>query len=257
MYKISIITPSLNQDKFIEECILSVRNQSYANKEHIIIDGGSSDGTLSILKKYSDSIYWISELDRGQSDAINKGFRMASGDLIGWLNADDIYEPNIFGTVSDYFNRNPEIDMLYGDFKLINESGETIRLIQEYNFDYKALKFGINSIAGQAVFFKKSILKNTGFLDINLHYAMDYELWTRISKDFNIQHIPQVLGNFRLYSNCKSVAHPEKTKKEMDIILKRIHGKLGIKFYLVNLYYRYKRKIIKTLRLFARERYIR
>jgi glycosyltransferase involved in cell wall biosynthesis len=128
--KISVITPSLNQGKYIEECILSVLNQGYDNFDHIIIDGGSTDNTLTVLRKYKHLI-WVSEPDEGQSDAINKGFKMASGEIIGWLNADDRYLPGTFHSVAEYMSRWPDVDLIYGDYRWIDAEGRVIKLRKE------------------------------------------------------------------------------------------------------------------------------
>ena len=120
--KISIVTPSLNQAKFLEKTIQSVLAQNYSDLEYIIIDGGSTDGSVEIIKKYQDKIaYWVSEKDRGQSHGINKGFALATGDIFAWLNSDDTYMPGALHTVAEYFSKDSDLDFLYGDVNLINE----------------------------------------------------------------------------------------------------------------------------------------
>ena len=128
--KISIVTPSLNQGQFIKRTILSVLKQGCHNIEYIVMDGGSTDNTVEILKKYEDRLIWKSEPDRGQSHAINKGFRMATGEIIGWLNSDDTYEPDALKTVIQFFSEHPEIDLIYGDCNMIDENDNIIGMFQ-------------------------------------------------------------------------------------------------------------------------------
>ena len=127
--KFSVITPSFNNAQYIEQTIKSVLEQNYPNFEHIVIDGGSTDGTVEILKKHSH-LKWVSEKDEGQADALNKGFRMATGDIIAWINSDDWYEPNIFGNIAEWFERNPDKNIVMGDCNLIDPArndGEVAR----------------------------------------------------------------------------------------------------------------------------------
>jgi glycosyltransferase involved in cell wall biosynthesis len=140
--KISIITPSFNQGRFIADAIESVANQDYQNKEHIIIDAQSTDETLDVLKSYSHykHLKWISEPDKGQSDALNKGFKLANGDIIGWLNADDFYHKKCFTSVVDFFNKNTSVDILYGDYHWIDDKGKLIQKRKEIDFDSFVLK---------------------------------------------------------------------------------------------------------------------
>ena len=139
--KVSIITPSYNQGQFIEETILSAKNQDYPNIEHIVIDGNSTDSTLDILHKYDNDIIWISEPDRGQSDALNKGFRIATGEIIGWLNSDDIYLPGAVKKAVDALMNNPKFDIVYGDYLIIDENSKVLLKKREINFDHFSLFF--------------------------------------------------------------------------------------------------------------------
>src|SRR5690242_2067533 len=146
MLKMSIVTPSYNQGDYIEACLRSVQSQNYPVVEHIVVDGGSTDGTVAILRRYCEMagwqhLRWVSEKDGGQSDALNKGFRMASGDVIGWLNSDDLYSPNCFRVVSDTFIASNGVDLVYGDYAWANDRGEILRVRREIPFNKFVLYF--------------------------------------------------------------------------------------------------------------------
>jgi len=208
--KISIVTPSLNQGRFLSQCIESVLTQNYPNLEFIIIDGGSTDETISVIKKYESEIhYWISEPDDGQSDAINKGFRRASGDLVAWLNADDYYLPGTFCKVAEGYRLHQTAPFYFGDGLRVDEIGGVIsnffptgRLI----FDHQALVMGLNYILQPSTFINHEALVKVGYLDISLHYGMDSDLWMRLSA-FGIPYvIDSVLSATREYSTTKTAS---------------------------------------------------
>ncbi len=208
--KISIITPSYNQAKFIERTILSVLSQNHPNLEYIVIDGGSTDGTIEILKKYSDKIIWKSEKDNGQSDAINKGFKIATGDIIAYLNSDDTYESETLRKVTDFFQKNLTKKWVYGKCKIINEKDQEIRKpITWYknlllkNYSYKKL-LTENFISQPATFWKKEILNEIGNFNTTENFCMDYEFWLRIGQKYPAGIINSYLANFRYYINSKS-----------------------------------------------------
>lgn len=225
--KISIVTPSLNQGNFIEEATLSVLNQRYPDYEHIVVDGGSQDQTLDILRKYSSKtkkLRWISEPDRGQSDALNKGFRLASGDIIGWLNADDRYLPGCFSRVIDFFSRNPDVDVVYGDYRFIDEKGKIIKLRKEIDFDFFILKYlHVLYIPSTATFFRRKIIDDGNFLSEDYHYAMDYEFFLRLAlKGYKFAHIPEYLADFRWHPESKSTKAANKQRLEQERALENM-----------------------------------
>jgi glycosyltransferase involved in cell wall biosynthesis len=209
--KISIVTPSWNQAGFIEQTILSVSGQQCnCPVEHIIIDGGSTDGTRELLEKYQNTVRFISEPDRGMSDALNKGFDRTEGDVIGWLNSDDLYLPGALEHVSHFFSDHPECGWLYGHCMMIGEDGlEVRRWISSYKA-MKAKKFSYerllveNYISQPAVFFRKEFLKSAGFLDISLKSAMDYDLWLRMARISSPGIIPETLAAFRVHGTSIS-----------------------------------------------------
>jgi glycosyltransferase involved in cell wall biosynthesis len=216
---VSIVTPSLNQGSFIEATILSVKNQTYPRVEHIVIDGCSTDGTLDILRKYHDTIIWTSEPDRGQSDAINKGWKMAKGEILAYLNSDDTYEPWAVETAVKFFAEHPDIMMVYGDCVFINEHSAVIRQYRAGEFDLKKMLYHENNVPQPTVFFKRAVLKEVGYLDTNLHMAMDFDFWIRISLKLKIGYIHRLLANFRMYPGTKTVSKGYMTGSEHLYIL--------------------------------------
>lgn len=201
--KISIVTPSFNSAKYIEDCIQSVLNQNYPNFEHIIIDGGSTDGTIEILKKYPHLI-WISELDEGQSDALNKGFKMARGEIIGLLNSDDVYLPGTFYKVINELN-NTEIDGVYsniyfGDKKL----NITRKLITHKPIKWLSLFHCF--IPSTSFFFKRKIIDDGILIDKKIHITMDKDFLARILfADYKVKYIEDNFAIFRWHENNKSI----------------------------------------------------
>ncbi|MBI3306457.1 MAG: glycosyltransferase [Candidatus Omnitrophica bacterium] len=205
--------PSYNQAGFIKESIESVLRQTFPSFELLVIDGGSTDGTVEILRKIQDSrLRWISEKDKGQADAINKGFKMASGNILAWLNADDLYFPNALTTVGNFFAQHPQTLWAIGQCTIINEHGKEIRKwVSAYKswrlsqYSYSAL-LSENFIPQMSVFFRKdAIAKVGGGVDENLHYAMDYDLWLRLGKQFEPGFIPEPVAKFRMYAATKSI----------------------------------------------------
>jgi glycosyltransferase involved in cell wall biosynthesis len=220
---ISIITPSYNQAEFLEETILSVLSQKYSHKEYIVIDGGSSDGSIDIIRRYSPELdYWISEPDRGQSHAINKGFAIAGGDVFAWLNSDDTYMPGALQTVAECFAQNPDVDLIYGDIIYTDLSGKTVRRRHVFSsMSYETLLY--HDYLGQpAVFFRRSLWDKVGPLDESLHYCMDWELWLRMWKVCHAMHLPRILATYRLHQAAKSNAEDSTFwLKQMHLVQQR------------------------------------
>ncbi|MFC1843879.1 glycosyltransferase family 2 protein [Thermodesulfobacteriota bacterium] len=201
--KISIITPSFNHAKYIEDTILSVMKQDYQNYEHLVIDGGSKDGTIDILKKYPH-LRWISEKDDGQSNAINKGFRMSTGDIIAWINSDDYYENNIFSDIVDFFKNNKECYFLYGDITFVDVNKNTLCINSGNNVTYKNLLTNPDIVRQSSCFWKREILDDIGYLDESLHLIMDYDYFLRIGKKFNLYYFSKNLSYFRYHNEGKT-----------------------------------------------------
>ncbi|OGU35640.1 MAG: hypothetical protein A2068_13840 [Ignavibacteria bacterium GWB2_35_6b] len=209
MLKYSIITPSYNQAEFLERTILSILNQNYGNLELIIIDGGSSDGSVDIIKKYHDKIaYWVSETDRGQSHAFNKGLEIATGDIIGWLNSDDVYYAGTIIQSAEIFESKHDADIIFANYDFIDENDNLIKHRKEILFNYNIYLWTKDCYhANCAGFYRKRCFDIAGGLSENLHYSMDYELYLRFSKHgFKFHQVHNLWGAYRMHSLSKSVA---------------------------------------------------
>jgi glycosyltransferase involved in cell wall biosynthesis len=211
MTRISIVTPSFNQGRFLSEAMESVRLQSHPDVEHLILDGASNDGTIALLRGLDGKdewshVRWLSRADGGQSAALNKGFRLASGDIVGWLNSDDRYRPGCFDQVVKAFDQNPEVDIFYGDYTLMDEDGTIQRVRREIEFNpFILLYHRVLYIPTTATFFRQRVFEEGHLLKEDLHYAMDYEFFLRLTAaDYCIQHIPCVLADFRVHPQSKS-----------------------------------------------------
>jgi glycosyltransferase involved in cell wall biosynthesis len=204
---VSIVTPSLNQGQFIEEAILSVREQDYQRIEHIVFDGGSTDQTLGVLARYPH-LRWVSEPDQGQADAVNKGFAMARGEIFGWLNADDYY---LSGAVTAAVALMREIGcgLVHGGWRQIDESGATIGDVAAVPFDYRRQLEVENRVAQPGAFFSREAFEAVGGLDLSYRYAMDYELWLKLGARFEVRHVDRVQAAYRYHPVSKSVADYE------------------------------------------------
>jgi len=221
---VSIITPSYNQAQYLEETIQTVLDQDYQNLEYIIIDGGSDDGSVDIIQRYADRLaYWVSEKDQGQTDAINKGFARASGEILAWINSDDTYLPNAVFEAVEFLVTHPQAGLVYGDANLIDSNGEVIGKFPARQTDYKRLRRGYVHIPQQATFFRADLWQQVGPLDPSFYFAMDYDLWVRISRVAPIYYHPHLWANFRLHGSGKSVAEDSRCWPEML----RVHEREG------------------------------
>lgn len=208
--KISIITPTFNQAKFIERTIKSVLAQKYPNLEYIIMDGGSTDGTVQILKEYDSKIIWRSEKDKGQANAINKGLKLATGDILAYLNSDDTYENGVLLKVAQFYGNNPEKKWFFGKCRIINENDREIRQwITAYKnlflrrYSYQLLLI-LDYISQPAVFWTRGAMNEVGFFDESQYYEMDYEYWLRIGKEHRPGFINDYLADFRIHTESKT-----------------------------------------------------
>lgn len=221
---VSIITPSLNKGRFIEETILSVKNQTYPRIEHIVIDGGSTDETLNILRKYGDGPIWVSESDKGMYDASNKGLRMVKGEILGWLMADDTYMPQAVETAVKLLLESPDVAMVYGKCNFIDEDGNVIREFPSEPFDLARLVRGPNIIPSPTVFFKKEIINSVGHFDTNLYMSADYDLFIRIGLKYGIEYIPKLLATYRLYPGTKTTGEFYKFGPDLIYIFDKLYS---------------------------------
>jgi len=227
--KISIITPSFNQGQFLEETIQSVINQDYPNFEYIVIDGGSNDNSVEIIKKYEDKIsYWVSEKDNGQADAINKGFKKASGNILHWLNSDDILIPGSLTLVAKYFSENPDIGCVFGDLELIDAKGKYLATRKAVPFHFKTALHSACLVPQPSTLFKRIALEKTGDLNVNYNYQLDYEYFLRMaSAGVKFGIIKKPLAKFRLHEKSKTVSEYKKSffASEFEIKASYITGR--------------------------------
>jgi len=224
--KISIVTPSYNQGQFIEETIRSVLLQSYPNIEYFVIDGGSNDESLEIIQKYEPWItYWVSESDNGQTNAINKGFKKARGEIVTWLNSDDLYTVNTLFTVAKTFIKQSNSAVVYGNADIIDTNTSIISHLKSREFNLKNL-YRYDYIRQPASFIKTEAIEKIGYLNEKFHYTMDYDLWIRLGQEQAVmRYIPTTLAWFRLHKNSKSISQFEAFWLEefimLDMALKR------------------------------------
>jgi len=223
---VSIITPSLNSGQFIEETILSVKNQDYPRIEHIIVDGGSVDNTLTVLKKYEGTynMRWISEPDNGMYQAINKGMRMAKGEILGYLNADDLYLPWAIQVVVDSFNNNPCAHVVYGDLihmAMNDQHALVLFLPPEYLLK---LHLRVCSLAQPAVFWRRRVLEVLHGFDERLRIVGDYDFWVRAMARFDFKKVNEFLAVFRLRSGSKSLRYLADLQREDAEVRARYYG---------------------------------
>lgn len=213
---VSIVTPSYNQARFLEETIQSVLEQDYPAVEYILVDGGSTDGSLEIIRRYAHRFaWWVSEPDRGQTDAINKGFARARGEILAWLNSDDTYLPGAIADAVGFLQSYPQVGLVYGDANLVNEQGEVIGKFPARQTDYARLQRGYVHIPQQAAFFRADLWQQVGPLDPTFYFAMDYDLWVRLARVSLLHYHPRLWANFRLHGSGKSVVSDERCWPEM------------------------------------------
>lgn len=236
---VTIVTPSLNQGDFLETAILSVLEQDYQNLEYMIIDGGSTDHSVEIIRNYAHRLaHWESEPDRGQAHAINKGLKRAKGEILGWLNADDVLLPDTVSTAVEVLRKDPELDVVYGRLERIDPNGKAVPTPllpkDRVEFDpYHAIGECVVNQPGS--FWRRSIMEQVGYLDEQLNYAFDYEYWVRILlAGGKFKRLPRAVAKFRLSPQSKTVAQTAKAAREhlkvIDQILAQpnLHEKLGI-----------------------------
>jgi len=219
---VSIVTPSFNSGDFLDQAIQSVITQHYPHLEHIIIDGGSTDNSLDILRRYTAPVVWRSEPDRGQADALNKGFRQARGQIVGWLNADDMYQPGAIQTAVQYLQAHPEVDLVYGNYDFIDQHGNLIHHHQASEFSLERLFYGDAIIPQTSMFFRRYIIDETNGVDAGLHYVMDWEFTLRLAMRYNVKQISETWGCFRITRGTKSVHQPENFWPEIIAVLQKI-----------------------------------
>jgi glycosyltransferase involved in cell wall biosynthesis len=220
---VSIITPCLNAARFVETAIESVLSQDYARIEYIIMDGGSTDGTLQILKRYEDRVTLVSGRDGGAADAIRRGFELSSGNILGWLNADDAYLPGAISAAVRGFESHPDAAVIYGGATWIDQSGESIAPYPVRDFD-RSLLARECFVCQPASFFRRDAFENVGGIDPGLHLTFDYELWIRLARTYRFQRIDRDLALSRMHAANKTLGQRRETFRETFRVLRRHYG---------------------------------
>ncbi len=252
---VSIVTPSFNQARYLETTLRSVLEQGYPAIEYLVIDGGSSDGSVEIIRRYADRLaWWVSEKDRGQTDALNKGFSQAKGEIFAWLNSDDTYEPGAVAAAVKYLINHPEVGLVYADTNFIDENGHFIGRFPAAQTDYRRLRQGYVHIPQQAAFFRADLWRQVGPLDPDFYFAMDYDLWVRLAKLAPLAYLPgQTWANFRLHTSGKTMAADDRCWPEML----KVHYRAGGSFFAQIVAKYYLRKLVAPLLNWNRQRKMR
>jgi len=244
---VSIVTPSFNQARFLPQTLASIRAQDYPSIENIVVDGGSTDGSVDILRAAA-RIRWISERDHGQVDALNKGFAMATGEILAWVNSDDTISPQTVRIAVEALQRTGA-DLVYGDVRIIAPDGTHVRMFYGIPFDYRVLLYGIDYIGQQSVFFHRTLLEKAGPLRPEYDNGFDYELWLRMALHGRLAYVPELRGQIRVHPDAKSIAAAQRTWADTDRIRSEYWRQGGLPRFLswrpiarvVNWYYRLKR----------------
>ncbi len=217
--RVSIITPSYNQARFLEQSIRSVLEQDYPNIEYILMDGGSTDDSLQIIQKYSPRLaYWVSQPDAGQSVAINEGLRHATGDIWAWMNSDDAYLPGAVRKAVDWLQANPQADIAYGDCLVMNEAGQDQHYFHAPEFKLESALTGAIGIPSGSTFLRKSVYDRLGGFNESLHYSLDSDYWMRALLFCSFSHIPEALSLFRVYSAAKTWDVRQSGRRAREIV---------------------------------------
>lgn len=222
---VTIVTPSFNQGEFISDTIESVLSQDYPAIEYTILDGGSTDSTLDVLRGYGDRIHWTSGPDAGQSDAIHRGFVAGTGKYLAWMNSDDRYMPGAIAAAVAELETNPEAALVYGQGEFIERDGTSMGPclhVEPWNYD--RLIREVNFLFQPATLFRRDAYMAVGGLDIGLNYVMDYDLWIRLGRKYQVRFLPRVLAQARVYDQTKTATGGYPRFEEMERMVRRNGG---------------------------------
>jgi glycosyltransferase involved in cell wall biosynthesis len=222
--KVSVVTPSFNQGKFIQRTLESVAMQTGAEIEHVVFDGGSTDDTVDVLKRFGRDVRWVSEADNGQTDAVNKGIRATNGEIIGWLNSDDIYYPNAIARVVAFLEDHPDVDVVYGMADHINLIDQAFEAYPTEPWDIARMRETC-IICQPAAFFRRRVVAQHGLLDESRHFCMDYEYWLRLAQaGVKFAYLEEKLAGSRLYSENKTLGSRLKVHAEINDMQQSLFG---------------------------------
>jgi glycosyltransferase involved in cell wall biosynthesis len=248
--KVSIVTPSFNQARFLPATLRSVKEQDYPNIEHIVVDGGSTDGSVGILRS-APGIRWASEKDRGQVHALNKGFALVTGEILTWLNSDDTLNSNAVSTAVAALDRTGA-DLVYGEGEIIDAHGAHITWARVTPFDYRMLLCCNNWLPQPAVFFRRSLLEKAGPLREEFDNSFDYELWLRMTQFGTFVYVPEICAQLRRHADAKTVAHGNISLQDYNKIRPEYWARSCLPmflsrkpwFFAAHFYYRLKRRLL-------------
>ena len=227
--RITVITPSYNQAGFLEKTIQSVLGQDYPDLEYFVIDGGSTDGSQAVIERYAGRLaWWVSEKDRGQADAVNKGLARASGEIIGWVNSDDLYLPGALSGAAAAFDANPQAGLVFSNVRAIDENGDTTNLMRYGNWGLDDL-MTFHIIGQPGVFLRRSVLEKVGYLDLSYHYMLDHQLWLRMAQAAPMVYVDTVWAAARYHSSAKNIALAPRFGQDAYAIAHWMSGEPGLK----------------------------
>lgn len=223
--KVSIVMPSFDQGQFLEESICSVLAQDYPLIEFIIVDGGSKDQSVDIIRKYQDHLaWWVSEKDKGHADGLNKGFAHAAGEILAWLNSDDIYFPGAVSEAVAILKEHPEAGMVYGDANLIDDAGKPAGKFAARQTDYRRMLRGSVHIPQATTFFRADLWRQVGPLDLSLFFSFDYDLWVKLARVSELLYVPRLWANFRIHNRGKTLVNDDRCYPDMLRVYEREVG---------------------------------
>ncbi len=249
---VSVVVPCLNARAYLAETLASVAAQGRQPTESIVVDGGSTDGSIEVIRAWVEArqgqARWLSEPDRGQADAINKGMATAAGDVVGWLNADDLLEPGALAMVAEAFERDRELDFVWGFCLVIDGDGRPLYIQNPFARDFAALRFHRNFVPQPGSFFRRSLVERFGPLDISYDYMFDYEFFLRLAGNVKARFLPMVLARFRLHTESKTGRAHRAFLREERRAFRAHEGKFWTPFFLDYLRYLYVARPVDALK---------